>query len=98
MPAAKGPVTRELLHAAAKVDGKLVRWIVGAFANEASIKHFAAMLKMAYKTADDAGIAAMDVHRPTLKDGQTMEIPVFSRSTVQYNPQAPGLDDDAALA
>lgn len=98
MPKANGPVFREILHASAKVDGKVARWIVGVFANESAVRNFAALLKLAYKTDDTTGIVAMDPHRPVLKDGQKMEPPVFSRSTVQYNPQAPGLDDDAALA
>lgn len=97
MPAANGPVTREILHASAKVDGKLVRWIVGVFANETSLRAFLAHLRLARKANLAADIAAMDKHAPVLKDGQALEDVKFSRQVVQYNPQAPDLDDDAAL-
>lgn len=97
MPKANGPVARDILHASAKVDGKLVRWIVGVFANEASLRSFAAHLKLAYQTGLTDVIAAMDKHAPALKEGQALTEVKFNRTTVQYNPQAPGLDDDAAL-
>lgn len=98
MPAANGPVTREILHASGKVDGKPVRWIVGAFANTAALQSFAAMLKLSYQTGLTDHVKAMDVHAPALKDGQILTDVKFSRQTIQYNPTAPGLDEDAALA
>lgn len=97
MPAANGPVTREILHASAKVDGKLARWIVGVFPNEGALKAFAALLRLAYQTGLTDVIKAMDIHAPALKDGQALTEVKLSRQTVQYNPTAPGLDDDAAL-
>lgn len=97
MPAALGPVNREILHATAKLDGKVVRWIVGVFPNENALKSFAAMLRLAYQTGLETHVKAMDVHAPALKDGQALTEVKLSRQTVQYNPQAPGLDDDAAL-
>lgn len=97
MPAANGPVYREILHASAKVDGKLVRWIVGVFPNELTLKGFAGALKLCRLAGMEDAVKAMDTHAPTLKDGQKIEDVKLSRQTVQYNPQAPGLDDDAAL-
>jgi hypothetical protein len=97
MPAANGPVTREILHASGKVDGKLVRWVVGVFPNEKELKHFAGFLNLARKHNDTDGLKVMDIHAPALKDGQTLTEVKLSRQTVQYNPQAPALDDDAAL-
>lgn len=97
MPKAEGPVYREILHATGKVDGKPVRWISGVFANEATLRSFAAHLKLAYQAGVTDTIKVMDKHAPALKDGQTLTEVKFSRQTVQYNPQAPGLDSDAAL-
>jgi hypothetical protein len=98
MPKAEGTVYREILHASGKVEGKLARWIVGVFPNEKELKGFAAHLNLARKAGMLETVAAMDVHAPTLKDGQELTEVKLSRQTVQYNPQAPGLDDDTALA
>ena len=97
MPKAEGPVYREILHASGKVDGKAARWIVGVFTNEKTLKAFAAHLNLARKAGMTDTVAAMDVHAPTPKDGQELTEVKLSRQTVQYNPQAPGLEDDAAL-
>ena len=97
MPAANGPVNREILHATAKLDGKVVRWIVGVFPNEKDLRAFAAHLNVASKGGLTDIVMAMDIHAPALKDGQSLTDVKLSRQTVQYNPQAPALDDDAAL-
>lgn len=97
MPAANGPVTREILHASGKVNGKVARWIVGVFANEKELKAFAGHLNLARKAGMSDTVKVMDIHAPALKDGEELTEVKLSRQTVQYNPQAPALDDDAAL-
>lgn len=97
MPAAIGPVERHILHASAKLDGKPVRWIVGVFANEGLLRHFAALLKLAYTHGDAVSIKAMDKHAPVLKDGQTLTEVKFNKQAVQYNPTAPALEGEDSL-
>lgn len=90
-------VYRYILHAVGKVDGKVHRWVVGVFANERLLRSHVGLLNIAYKTADAKLITQLDPHSPaTDKTGPATEVK-FSKSTAQYNPQAPGLDDDAAL-
>jgi hypothetical protein len=97
MPGANGPVTREILHASAKLNGKPVRWIVGAFANEKELRHFLSILNIAYKTGLKDVVKALDVHSPAKEDKDELTEIKFSRQPVQYNPTASLPDDDAAL-
>lgn len=91
-------VYREVLHATGKVDGKVHKWVVAVFANESRLRSHVAILNMAYKGGDVATIAAMDPHSPaTGKDAPATDVK-FSKNTVVYNPEAPGLDSDTALS
>lgn len=91
-------VYREVLHAAGKVDGKAHKWIVGVFANVERLKSHAALLKMAYEGGNAKLIAAMDPHAPTTDASGPATDVKFSKTTTQYNPTAPGLDEDHALS
>lgn len=97
MPKAEGPVTREILHASAKLNGKPVRWIVGAFANETMLRSFLAILSIAYKTGMDDVTKQLDVHSPAKEPTDKLTEVKFSRQVIQYNPQASLPEDDAAL-
>lgn len=99
MPARKAEtVYREVLHAAGKLDGKAHRWVVGVFANESRLRAHVGLLNLAYRSADKDLVKALDPHSPaTDATGPATDVK-FSKTTVQYNPEAPGLDDPAALS
>lgn len=97
MPKAEGPVTREILHASAKLNGKPVRWIVGAFANETMLRAFLGILNIAYKTGMADIVKQLDVHSPAKEATDKLTEIKFSRQPVQYNPSAALPEDDAAL-
>lgn len=91
-------VYREVLHATGKVDGKVHKWVVAVFANESRLRSHVAILNMAYKNSDASTIVEMDPHRPVSAEGKLPTDVKFSKNTVVYNPEAPGLDADSALS
>lgn len=99
MPARKAEnIYREILFASGKVAGKAHRWPVAVFANESRLRSHVAILNMAYKGGDVATIAVMDPHSPATDETGPATDVKFSRNTVVYNPEAPGLDSDTALS
>ncbi len=91
-------VYREILHASGKVDGKAHRWVVGVFSDSARAISHASLLKMAYKVGEVETVKKMDPHSPaTAPDAIATDVK-FSKTTVQYNPAPPALDEAAVLS
>lgn len=98
MPARKAEaVFREVLFATGKVAGKAHKWPVAVFANESRLRSHVGLLNLAYKSGDKELLKALDPHSPATDETGPATDVKFSRNTVTYNPEAPGLDSDAAL-
>jgi hypothetical protein len=86
---------KAILFARAKTGRDVHQWPVAVFNDEPKARMYASMLKLAYRSGDDAIIKAMDPGAVRGEDGNPVADTAWSVVTVAYEPK-PELDDTPA--